>query len=389
MKNICLAALVFAALPMGCGDDNPGLTPDAVPPDVPPTGCTVTPSTWSAPSFTTNAADALALRAQVEALAGKTSIMTMTATVNEVADLEAVYNAGTPVLSVNVHAAFATVVGDMFPEFVAAVAAGNKDLVDDTGWNPGENGGIFVTGTGTTQSTRVFNAGAIELRQIAHKGLFAGGALYYYALKLTEGTIDDAKIDAIAAAWGTNATLDSTMRIHSANYSFAMGFHAEIAKALTDAKAYAADSKCTTERDAALRAVFRTWEQSMYARAFNYAADADSRLAAAAAGDDAAVSGALGVFGEGAGLVVGFYGLPSPTTGPLANAGRTITDPDIDAILTALRVNRTDLAASTAGTFVIDTTALNAAVTAVANRLKQVYQLTDADIEKYRTPTSG
>ena len=55
-----------------------------------------------------------------------------------------------------------------------------------------------------------------------------------------------------------------------ANYSKGMGFHAPIAKTLTDAKAYAADPKCTAERDAAIVAFFRQWEQSMLARFMFY-----------------------------------------------------------------------------------------------------------------------
>lgn len=385
MKKSFLAVLLCATAPMGCGDDSPGTQPDAgVTPDTPPTGCQVT--AWSAPSFATNAADALALRAQLDLLVGANTMNGAekgTVTIDAIDDLEAVYDGGTPAFSANVHAGMQPIVDEVFPEFVAAIAAGNQDMVD-TAWNPPANGGIWVTGPTGMESMRAFNAGALELRQVVDKGLFAGGALYYYALKQTEGTITEATIDAIAAAWGSNATLDSTqgVRTDSAHYSFSMGFHDDIAKALTEAKAYAADSECTAERDAALVAVFRTWEQAMLARAFHYAYAAEDGLATAT--DDHAISGALHEFAEGLGLAIGYYGLPHPTSGPLAGAGRTITDADLDAILTALRIDRTDLAASTFGEFVTDTTAFNAAVTTFANRMKQVYGLTDADIENYK-----
>jgi hypothetical protein len=380
------AFLLCATLPIACGDGTKPDQPDAGPtPDAPSNACAVTPGPWAAPNFAPNTTAALALRAQLDVLTGA---MTMrgaeqgTVVVDDVADLTAVYNAGTPALSSSVHAGFSAVVDDAFAEFVALIAVGPRDLIDDTGWNPGAAGGLFAP-----MRRAGFNTGGIEVRQIVDKGLFAGGALYAFALKQTEGTIDEADIDAIAAAWGSNATLDQATKTDSANYSHTMGFHGKIAKSLADAKAYLADPKCSAERDAALVAVFRQWEQSMIARTVFYSNAGVTKLATATTDDLRA--DALHEFAEGLGLAIGFHGLPSPATGPLANAGRKITDADIEAILTALGVNRTDLAASTIGAFVTDTTAFQTGVTAAENRVKQVYQLTDADIAAYRTPTAG
>ena len=375
------AFLLCAALSVACGDDNSTpLQPDAGPtPDTPTVTCAVTPGAWSAPNFDTNTAAAIALRAQIDLLVGDSHMRgaeTGMVTIDQVSDLEAIYNGGTPVLSANVHTAFDAVIDDSFAEFVALIAAGARDMVGASGWDPGTDGGIY----GMRQAG--FNTGAIEVRQIVDKGLF-GGALYHYALKQTEGTIDEAKIDAIAAAWGSNATLDAATKTDSANYSFEMGFHGTIAKALTDAKAYAADSKCTAERDAALVSVFRQWEKSLFARVVFYGNAGVTGLATAT--NDNQIADALHGYAEGLGLVVGFYGVPNPTSGPLANAGRTITDADIDAILTAYAVNRTNLAASTIGAFVTDTTAFQTGVTAAENKVKQVYQLSDADLASYRT----
>ena len=60
------------------------------------------------------------------------------------------------------------------------------------------------------------------------------------------------------------------VRTDSANYSFGMSYHATIAQNLTEAKAYAADENCTAERDAAIQAFFRNWEESMIARTVHY-----------------------------------------------------------------------------------------------------------------------
>lgn len=384
MNKRCLAISLLAAI--GCGDNNGTVQPDATTPDMMTTPtCMVTPAAWDAPSFMTNAAAALAVRAQIDMLTGDPLMRGAengTVTVDMVSDLEAVYNAGTPVLSSQVQPALDAVMDDAFAEFVAIVAAGQVDLIDANGWSPGANGGLF-----STTRKAGFNAGAIEVRQIVDKGLFVG-AMFNHALKLTEGTIDAAKIDAMAAAWGSNATLDSATRTDSANYSFAMGFHAKIAKNLTDAKAYAADSKCTAERDAALRAFFQNWEQSMYARGLFYANRGPSGIASATTDDQRAT--ALHEVAEGLGLIFGFYGLPNPASGPFASGVRKVSDADIDAILTSLGVSRTDLAASTMGPNYLDN-ALGGnsqpwqdGVIAAENKIKMIYALSDADIMAYR-----
>jgi hypothetical protein len=391
MRSTFTAVLLTTAL-AGCGDDktpdnNP--TPDApVTPDSPAATCEVTPGAWAAPNFATNAAETLALRAQIDLLTGNPTMRgaeTGTVVV-DIDDLNAVYDAGTPVLSSKVHTAFNTVVDDSFAEFVPAVAAGVQDLVvEPQGWTPGANGALFA-------ATRkaAFNVGGIEVRQIVDKGLFAGGALYPHALSLTEGTITGATIDSLAAAWGSSETLETTVVTDSANYTFQMGFHGQVAAALTDAKAYAASADCTAERDEAIVRFFRTWEKAMFARAVFYANKGDDGLAAAAAGNagDDARATALHEFAEGMGLAAGFRGMPDPATGPLAGAGRVTTDADIDAMLGAVGVNLTDLAASTVGDFVADGTgAFRTGVTTLETRVKTVFALTDADITAFRAPT--
>jgi hypothetical protein len=376
-----------AALPLGCGDDNTA-RPDAAmadaPPDTPSTACTVTPGAWSAPDFATNAAAALALRAQIDTLTGVATMQGAeqgTATVDEVADLEAVYNGGLPVLSSVVPTALDAVIDDAFAEFVPIVAAGLVDLIDGTGWNPGTDGGLY-----STTRRAGFNTGAIEVRQIVDKGLFVG-AMFNHALKLTEGTIHEGKIDGIAAAWGGSA--DMATRTDSANYSFEMGFAATMVKNLSDAKAYAADPDCTSERDAALEAFFHNWEKSMFARVVHYANKGPAGIPSVATDDGFAT--ALHEVAEGLGLAVGFYGVPNPASGPFMTGVRTMTDADIDAVLTSLGVNRTNLAASTMGPTYVDmalggnSTPWADGVVAAETKLKNVLGFSDADITAYRT----
>lgn len=391
MRSTLSAALLATTL-VGCGDDSTPIDPNPDAPITPDTpqqsNCEVRPGAWAAPSFATNAAEALALRAQIDTLTGNPTMRGAEtgAVVVDVDDLNAIYNAGTPVLSSHVHASFKHVVDDSFEEFVPAVTAGVQDLVvDGVGWSPGAAGGLFA-------ATRraAFNPGAIELRQIVDKGLFAGGALYPYALSLTEGTITEATIDSFAAAWGSNETLDSTVVTDSANYTFQMGFHAEVVAALTDAKGYVASADCTAERDEAIVRFFRAWEKAMFARGVFYANRGDDGLAAAAAGDagDDARATALHEFAEGMGLIVGFHGMPDPSTGPLAGKGRLSSDSDIETMLGAVGVNIVNLDRSAVGDYVADSSgAFRTGVTALEGRVKMAFALTDADILAFRAPT--
>lgn len=372
LPKLFVIAATFVA--MGCGDDSTGGDGDGDGDG----DCTVTPGEWSAPDFEANAATELALRAQLDALVGAHA--TDEVMVEEVEDLTSLYEAGNPSLASVTAAGFDAIVQDSFVDFVALALAGEQDLVDDdSNWTPGDDGGIF--------GTRGINAGGIEVRQIVDKGLFGGGALYAHALTLTEGTITEATIDALAAAWGSNATLDPEMRTDSANYSFGMGFHGEIAGHLTDAKAYAADANCEAERDEAIVSFFRAWEQALIARTIFYSNAGSQALSAAL--DDAAIADALHELGEGFGLTVGFYGLADAASGPLAGAGRVITDADIEEMMPALGVDLADLSASSTGPFVEDRPALESGVIDFEATATDVYGLSDADLAAYRAPSEG
>jgi hypothetical protein len=268
-------------------------------------------------------------------------------------------------------------------EFVDVIAAGAGDPIDDDGnWMPGPNGGIFGT------STRGINAGGLEVRQIVDKGVFAGGGLFNYALSLTEGTIDEATIDSIAAAWGSNDALDRTGSLtDSANYSNQMGFFGAMATALTQAKALASDEACTAERDAALRTFFHTWEQSMVARTVYYVNVALDAATTGTSDDD--IIGGLHELGEGTGLTLGFRGIADPTSGPLAGDAVTITDAQVGQIMDALGINTNDLNASTTGEFIEDPSAFAAAVLAAEAVVAEAYGLTAEQVAAYRTPTAG
>lgn len=371
-KSIALWGSILGVC-AGCGEPSSGV-------------CTVEPpATWEAPDFETNAATALALRAQLDALAGDATMRgaeTGAVTVDAVDDLTGPFGAGDPSLESVTTSFFRGVIADVFEEFVEVVAAGPQDLVDESGaFVPGAAGGIFGS------DDRGINEGGIEVRQLVDKGLFGGAALYSYALGLTEGDIEPASVEAIGAAWGTNAALDPDLRTDSANYSHAMGYHAPMVESLVAAHAYAADEACVAERDEAIRTFFRTWELSMFARFVYYANVAAVGLAAVGADDD--VAGALHELSEGLGLALGFRGVATPSSGPLAGGGRVVTDAQIDAMMDALGVRPDDLGASTTGEYVADPTSLGDAVLEVESIAAEALDLEPAEVEAWRSPTAG
>jgi len=370
-------------------DDDAGQQDDAGPDDGDDAGvtaCTVVPGPWSAPDFAANAAEALALRGQLDQLTGAPTMRGAElgdVPVDEVADLQALLDAGEKTLTSVVHAGFAPLLAGALSEFVEAVTAGPQDLIDDaTQWVPGAEGGVF--------GGRAFNEGGIELRQIVDKGVFAGGGFYNYAASLTAGEITPATIDGIVAAWGANATLDpadaAAPLADGANYTHAMGSFAEAKLSLERAKAFAADAECTAERDAAILAFFRTWEKSMFARTVFYANVAATEAAGAA--DDEAFVGALHELAEGLGLAVGFHGLPNPASGPLAAGAKLVADAQIAQLAAELGLDVTDLGASTTGDDVVETN-FATPVSAVEVLLGTALGVEAAEVDSWAAPTEG
>lgn len=341
--------------------------------------CSVTPGDWAAPDWDANAAGALTLRAGLDALVGGDGMRSneQNATAITADALNTDWTAGEPSLASAASPAWEAVMQTTFAEFATVIDAGVVDFFNETDgtFTPGDNGGISAT------DSRGLNPGGLETRQLVDKGSFSGGVMYSYALGLTSGDITAATLDDIAAAWGADATLAEDAVTDAANYSTAMGFHGAITEALTAAKAYAADSECDAERDAALVDVFTNWEQSMYARLVYYASELVA-AAEAAQGEDEYVDGLHSV-SEGIALALGFHGLDAPDAGPLSGSARVATDADIEAILTAINVNVADPAASTLGDLAVGTE-LVASVEDLEAEVARVFELTTAEVEAYR-----
>lgn len=340
--------------------------------------------TWCAADFDTHAAEPLALRDQLDTLVGDATLRGMetgAVTFNDVSDLTAVFEAGEPSLEDTATPAFATRVTALLTEFADLMNVGPLDLVDANGdWAPGAAGGVFGS------SDRGINEGGLEVRQLVDKGGLTGGLMYGYALSLTEGDVDAATVEAIAAAWGTDAALDPETVTDAANYSHRMGYFAPIADALEDAHVAAVNGD-DTGLDAALVQFFRLWEESMYARAFYYA-----NAAADAVGtdtEDETVADAIHGLSEGVGLALGFHDLPDPSAGPLSGAGRLVDDATIESMMTSLGVDVDDFGASTTGELIVDPTTFATRVADVEADVRAAFSADDTTIEEWKVPTAG
>lgn len=338
---------------------------------------------WDAPDWEDNTVEALAIRQQ---LADLSSAMRSAETAADgapasIEDLEDLWTAGEPSLADITSEGYAAVVVDSFEEFMEAIEAGPQNLVNEAGlWAPGDAGGIYGA-----EGTRAINEGGLELRQLVDKGVFSGGAFYRYALSLTEGEIDAADIDAIAAVWGANATMDPAADPgldDAANYGNTMGFFEEMAGHLATAKSLTGDDACTAERDAALVSFFRSWEQSMFARFVFYVevarAESDSTT------DHEILAHALHAIAEGIGLAAGFYGLEDPAEGPLADAGRVVTDAQLEDIMAAIGVDLSDLGASTLGTLLENPSAFEDARDSAEEGVAEALDLESSVVEGWR-----
>jgi len=298
------------------------------------TGCEITvPTGWDSTGFETNAATELSLRAQLLALYARTDVAThATPTPTGITDLTELFDAGDPSLRDVMTDTYETITLDLFERFIPTVGV----VLDPTvTWNPtpsvSDVGGRLCGPAGTdTSGCWNFTPGGVEARQVIDKGAFEA-ALYHQAYLLSTGDITPATIDRVAALFGANADFDvDGTNVHAANYAKGMGFYGVVRGHLIAAKAYAADApNCATQRDEALAAALLSWEQSQYAR-FVYYANRAFTVYASGTATQAQNAETLHWLAEGLGLIYGFKGLPTDA--------RVITDSEIDAILTLMKM---------------------------------------------------
>jgi hypothetical protein len=387
-----MGALLAACGGTGTADDPAVDTDSATPPatdtdtttDTPVSACAITPDgAWSAPAFEDHAAEALALRAALDAFSAEMRAAEQDGIPTQNVDAwRAALEAGSPSAGSAVSVAWRPVLDAALVVFAEADAAGATAVVDGGVWVMPSAGGVSGT------EARLLSAGGIEPRQIFDKGLVAGGGLYAWALAQTADGIDDADFDAIAAAFGVDAAFDPEgTRTDASNYTYAMGQYGAVRDGLARARAFHGSAECEAERDAALRSAFEAWEFGMVLRGYFYADLARDLLAASS--DEDTVVASLHELSEGIAMIAGFRGAGGPGAGPFADGVRRLNDPAIDAILDAMGVELTDLQGSSTAEILLDPTRRDAMVTAVEAALADGYGLTPAQIQAFLAPTPG
>ncbi|MEW5737732.1 MAG: hypothetical protein AB1938_02340 [Myxococcota bacterium] len=314
LASVSIAAALFALL--GCG----GAANNAE--------C-LGGDTYPDEGFATNAAAELSLRAQLKALNDRMKAAEADLLVKPTAaELQALYEAGSPSLSSVAAPSFSATMPALFTAFEAA--AGNT-------WTPAEP----PVGAGGQFGTWIFSERGVDLRQAEEKGFFGAGH-YAEAVQLMKGDVTPATVDRILALYGANPSFpmdDKAMvnpDVHSAVYAkrrtnpaaATPGPYLAIKRAFIDARAAAAKgTACAATRDQAFATIRAEWERALIGTVVFYLNDAAAKLErnnATAAEKASAQHG----YGEGVAFLQGLRAVPPDA--------RVITDAEIDDVLSTV-----------------------------------------------------
>jgi hypothetical protein len=294
----------------------------------------VVPASYESAGFAVNAREELDLKRRFGELEDRMKAAEGAGTaVVTAAELRATLAAGTPSLrSVATPAAQARV-DEYLTQFGDLAVAGG------TTWTPADalaEGG--APRGGKYEGANLFSATGVDLREGVAKVLL-GGALYNHALSLTTGPLTEATIDRLLAVFGATIRLanrtdpdagpderDELIAEYAARRDrktgAPLGPYRKIKAALLGARAAAAaGERCRADLDAALAVYFLEWERASYLTAIFYLNAAATNASATPPKGAAALHG----FGEAAGLIEGFRGLPQDR--------RKVTDAQIDKLL--------------------------------------------------------
>lgn len=291
------------------------------------------------------------------------------------AEVEALFNAGTPSLASLTAAPFKPV----FDETVVAFLAAQGKVW--TPANPPTAGGLYGAGT----STWIFSERGVDLRQHLDKGLY--GALFYAeaARRIPTVTTPEA-VDQLLALYGAtpgfpqNDTTAEGKDELAAKYAKrrtpqgGTGSYTVIRDAFVTARLAATSPACATERAEALERVRDEWERVLAATVIFYANSATARLQDPAA-DVAKKASAMHDLGEGAAFLVGLKAVPA--------SSRRITDAQLDATLVSLKVP--SLAAASAHRLLTDVPPDLDGLTQAITRLQGVYGFSADELNRFKT----
>jgi hypothetical protein len=351
--------------------------------------CNVTPAaSYDGSNFATNAAGPLDMRARLSALNAAMLAAEQNLAVQPTeAELDALYDAGSPSLRTLTSPYYAGIVDGVFTRFAAA--AGKT-------WAPA----VTPVAPGGKYGNYIFDERGLDLRQIVEKGLFE--ALFYRRFaQLAEEDLDAAKLDELLGLFGAHPDFpgvsegspvvanpdriaaqylerrsqknpaDPSQPLDPANPGPYFRAKADFIFAQT---ALAEGSpECVAAAEQAVLRIRNEWERGIAATLIYYFNAAAVNLGADNATEVQLANGLHG-YGEGVAFVWGFRELPP--------AHRTITDAQIDALLA--KVKSPVGAPSTAFELVTDSSTIAVLVEGIAD-LKALYGFSDAEVELFKT----
>ncbi len=286
-----------------------------------------------------------------------------------VAELRARFDQGPPSLRSITTPYFAGKVDEWLALFEAS--AGNA-------WAPADP----PPATGGKLGVDIFSPEGLDIRQAIDKGMFVA-SFYNRAVSLMGGTVTAATVDRILALYGGHPSFgtgdagagsaDTWSAVYARRRSdpraATPGIYPRIKGNLIRARAAArAGAGCAAELQEALGAIRADWERALLATTLYYANDARTRFG------QANVAGALHSLGEGLGFAYGFRMMPG--------ANRTITDVQIDELLTVLGIP--PAGPVTLYRYALDTANEVSRLDEVIARVQAVYGWTAAEVDAFK-----
>lgn len=364
MRKHILLLLAAVSLLSACKDEptiGPGLT---------------LPDNYNASTFTTDAAEQLALRGRLNALVDEAKRGRNAANTVELATLESLYTAGTPSVQASANT--------YFRGRLEGASGWLAELAKASGttYTPG-----VPTGNGGAFGGYLFDENGLELEQLLEKGLF-GAMNYYQADQLLRNT-SVANLHKALALYGahpsfpntTNASRTPFPDAHMANYAArrsdindANSLYNRVKTAFITAQAAIEQGEqFNTQRDEAIADLRLNWEKVNAATIINYCHSVISTMSNTAP-TDAQKGSALHAYGEAVGFMHGWRNLPA--------GSKRITDAQIDEVLELLRAVPGETPVSYV--FITEPAANLPRLQQVISRLQQIYGFSNAEVESFR-----
>jgi hypothetical protein len=412
------AVLALVLTAVACGDDdnaatprNDGGTPDVIAADSSNGGtdaandgsgstCGLTlPADYTSAAYETNAKAELDLRTAFAAFLKPMSDNEAAIVSGDAgaplskASLDTLWQAGSPNVKSITTSYWQTRVDGWLAAYETASNAGSMDLAMTTvvtqGQTPPSNGGFY--------GRFAYDGKLVDLRQAIEKGTYTAGFFNHAVGIVTAGSLTEASIDRLIAAWGAHPTFQNShvandagtttanRDIQSAGYAARRtpkdgktGPYLRAKAALIKAKAaIAAGAKCDADRDAALKEFFLEWEKATYATVVFYFSDIVAKLSPTPplANDANGWTALFHSHGECIGFIGGFKSTPQ--------AYRKITDAQIDGLLSKALVP--EGGASKIVEIKTSTQASVLSLNGVLADIKTIYGFTDEEMTSFKT----